>query len=411
MRNSSGQRFDTAEIHAAPPARRERRRKERRKREPRVPRWVYRVILILLLSVGGMLLWFNRSNLTPANIAEWVQTRAVGLGMGDGFPYSVTGSSISPGNFKSAGKNAVFVRDTELTVLNSTARELFSRQHSFSSPVMKAAGLRVLVYSLGGKGYQIESQSGTLVRTEAQQNILAGALAENGRYALITQEDGYCGRLTAYTADNKEQFRYWFSEYYPTAVALSSDGSGAAVTAVSTQGGGVVSAVYLLNFSSTKPVQPVAVDQDNLLLDVSYAADGTITAVGDRKTVVVKADHRTKAEYDYQGLHLAAYDLNDGRAALSLSAYRNSSDSRLVVVGRDGRAAFSASLQQSVKSVSLFGGAVGALAGSRVLFYSAGTGQSLGNCSAGGDARAVALRDESSAYILGVSEIRLASLA
>lgn len=407
---SSGQRFDTAEIDIAKHHTAESRRRKRREKKQagRVPGWIYRIIVILILCVVSMLLWFNRSNLTPSNMLEWVQTQVVGMGAGDGYPYSIAGSVVAQSNFKSVNKELFLLRDTELTVLNSTAKEVLSRPHSFSSPVMKLNGPRALIYNLGGKGYQVESQSKNLAKANTQQNILAGALAPNGRYALITQADGYCGCLTAYSEDNKVMFQYWFSDYYPTAVALNADGTGAAVTGVSAKDGGLTSALYLLNFNNNKVVEPFAVYSENMMLDVGYFADGTVIAVGDKLTSVINTNSRSKVNYDYQGLQLAAYDMDEGRAALSLSTYQDAADSKFVVLGKSGQPTASTSLKEKVNAVSLYGDTAAALGDGKVYFYTASTGSQLGTCNAGNDAKAIALCDESSVYILGVSEVRLA---
>ena len=47
------------------------RRRRKRHRAPKIPKWVYRVIVILLVCVLGLLLWLNRANLSPDNITEW----------------------------------------------------------------------------------------------------------------------------------------------------------------------------------------------------------------------------------------------------------------------------------------------------------------------------------------------------
>ena len=408
----SGQRYDTAEIDPAKyRTQKERRpRRQRGKKEHRSPRWVYRVILILVLSFAAMLLWFNRANLTPENMLEWVQTQVVGMGVGDGFPYKITGNVVSPGNFRSINKELVMVRDTELTVLNSTAKEVLSRQHSFSKPIMKLNGPRTLIYNLGGKGYQIESQSRTLAKGNTQQNILCGALAGNGRYALITEEDGYCGYLTAWLPNNQELFHYWFSEYYPTAAALNASGTKAVVTGVSAKDGGLTSAVYLLDFSNGKPVSPIAQYTENMMLDAAFYDSGTAVAVGDRSTAVINTNTGKKVDFDYGGQQLTAYDMNNGKTALSLSPYQNAADSKLIVLDDSGAAAVTVPVKQNVKSVSLYGDTVAALAGGRVYFYSTSPDAAQGDCAAGGGAKAIALGGETSVYILGVSEVRQASL-
>nr|WP_319489967.1 DUF5711 family protein [uncultured Caproiciproducens sp.] len=404
-----GQRFDTAEIDTAKHQiqTEKRRKKHRSRRESRVPHWVYRIILILILCVVTMLFWFNRNNLTPSNVIEWVQNSVVGMGIGDGYPSKIAGNSVSKGNFKSMNKEAAVVSDTALTVLNSTAKAVISRQHSFSQPVMKANGNRILIYNLGGRGYQIESQSKTLVKADGQQNIFAGALAGNGRYALVTEADGYYGCLTAYAADNKVLFHYWFSDYYPTAVALNANGTKAAVTAVSAKDGGLTSAVYLLDFSDSKPVEPFAVYSENMMLDVSYSDNGTVAAVGDKMAAVINPDKKTKTNFDYQGLQLAAYCMDSGKTALGLSPYGSVGNGKLVVLDDSGSAIASVPFTQSISSLSLYADTMAVLSQGQVHFYSATAGSSAGSCDAGNDARAIVLHDETSVYILGVSEIRL----
>lgn len=405
----AGQRFDTVEIDTAKHHPEGKRRRDRRsRREPRIPRWVYKIIVILILCVVSMLVWFNRSNLTPDNVVDWVHDSVVGMGIGDGFPSKIVGNAVAVGNFKSVNKEIYVASDTALTVLNSTAKVASSRQHSYSQPVMKVNGNRTLIYNLGGKGYQIESQSGTLVKTTVQQNILAGALAGNGRYALITEADGYLGCMTAYDSNNKAMFRYWFSDYYPTAVALNRDGTRAAVAAVSAKDGGMCSAVYLFDLSENKTVSPAAVYSENMMLDLSWSDKDTVCAVGDRLTSVINAGSRTKSDYDYQGMQLKAYCMDNGRTALGLSAFGNAQSGRLVVLNASGGVTANTTVAQDPVSVSLYGDAAAVLSQGKVLFYSAATGSPAGSCPAGSDARAIALRDETSVYILGVSEIRYA---
>ena len=64
---------------------------ENKKKSPLVPKWVYRVSLILLAAVLVLTWWFNRDNLTIDSISDWIQTRLSGLGGGDGFPVSSPG--------------------------------------------------------------------------------------------------------------------------------------------------------------------------------------------------------------------------------------------------------------------------------------------------------------------------------
>lgn len=406
---SDGRRFDTAELgvsrHFEPQHRSGGPRKPEKSR--RVPGWVYRVILILVLCVLATLGWYNRANLTPQNILVWVQDRVVGMGVGDGFPHDIAGSAVPTGNFLSFGKNLAVASDTSLTVLNSTAKEVVNRQHSYKNPVLRIGGSRMLLYNLGGTGCRVESAAKTLVKFSTEREILSGAVSPGGRFALLTRADGYCGLLTAYTPEGKEQSHYWFSDYYPTAVALNASGTKAAVTAVATKDGALVSALYLIDLNSGKTVQPFAVFEENMLFSVTWDDSDRIAAVGDTGACFVDAVQRTKQVYEYGGLRLTAWCSDSGNTALALSPGNDSSQSRLVVLDGTGRQEIAESFTKRVDSVSVFGGTAAALSGDKALFYSLASGAAEGSADAGSDARAIALKDEKAAYILGVSEIRM----
>ncbi|MBS5622592.1 MAG: hypothetical protein KHW69_06095 [Clostridium sp.] len=415
---SQGKRFATGEIdvakhdrHAEQIAKRRAKRREKQKRTHKIPGWVYKIILILILSVVGMLLWFNRQNLAPDRVMEWAQDRVVGIGVGDGFPQPIAGTVVEPKNFLSVNKELVVVSDTDLSIYNSTAKVLASRQHSFSEPVMKTNGSRTLIYNLGGTGYQVESRTKTVEKKNTEGNIFAGALSEDGHYAFATQAEGYCGELTAYKPDGTAKFQYWFADYYPTSVALDPSGSHAAVTAISALDGGLTSAVYLLDLSTEGAVEPFAAYTENMMLDSYWSADGTVSAIGDKMTAVINTATQTKVNYDYQGMQLSAYTVDSGRTVLSLTAFDSATSSRLVVLGGDGKELANISVPGETRSVSLYGDTVAALAGGTIYAYSAVGGNPIATVDAGGDAKAVALASESEAYVLGISELRYVELA
>lgn len=385
------------------------RRRKQKSTFLKIPRWIYKMLLILIVCVLGLLVWFNRDNLTPANVVEWVQNTVVGMGVGDGFPTAITGGSVDMGNFASVNQNAVVVSDTALTVLNSTAKQLVSRQHSFAKPIMRLRNSLVLIYNLGGTGYQIESQTKSITKANIAQNIRAGDIAGNGRYALATQAKGYCSSLTAYLADDKEQYQYDFSEYYVTGVALNKDGTKAAVCAVSAKDGGISSAVYLFDFNNPKPTAMLTYS-DNMMISIKYCDDGTIVAVGDKLTSVVKEGTGQKTDYSYQGQQLDAFGVDAGRTVLALLPYKHAAQCKMVVLNNTGNVTASVDIKEKIKSVAIFGDTAAALGDSKVYAFSAASGSSIGTGDAGGDAKAIAMHNESSVYILGVSEIRLANL-
>lgn len=402
-------RFDTAPVnvgkHMLPD---EKKALSGKFRERRVPRWVYRVILILALCALAVLGWYNRANLTPENALQWVQSHVVGLGAGDGFPQQISGSSVAPKNFASEDKNIVLASDTALVVYNSTARELLNQQHSYSNPILKVNGSRVLLYNLGGKSCEVETVgNGNPLKLNTDQNILGGALSSNGRSALITAADGYCGMMTSYTASGQVLSYYWFSDYYPTAVALNSDGTKAAVAGVSAKNGELVSAVYIIDLSSGKTVQPAAVFTGNMISAVFWDTESTVAAIGDTGVSFLNPSTNAKNDFSFNGSKLTSYCSDSGRIALGLAPYEGSSNQKLLVLDKSGNQIYSRQIDGKIQSVSLLGQTAAALSDGKVYFQSLASASPGTVQNAGNDASAIALKDEGAAYVLGISEIRI----
>ena len=56
----------------------------------RVPRFIYRIALILLLCTVGLTLWLNRDNISLEGFWGWLQTQVVGTGYGGVYHASIT---------------------------------------------------------------------------------------------------------------------------------------------------------------------------------------------------------------------------------------------------------------------------------------------------------------------------------
>ncbi|ARP49914.1 hypothetical protein B6259_02810 [Ruminococcaceae bacterium CPB6] len=389
-----------------PPLRTSSRKKRGRKRG----RGIYTAIAILLACALVLAVWVNRDNLKPANISEWVQTQMLGIGTGKGYPVHFNTENVMTRNFVSSGKDIFFTSDTAVRAYNSSAKELFNRKHSFSEPVMKVNGNRILVYNLGGTGYQLGNQLNTLLAGNADNKILGGAVCANGRFALLTQADGYCGKLTVYLPNGQVAFSYSFSEYSPTAVAMNASGTHAAVTAVSASNGVLTSVIYELDFNSNKTVKPIASYSDTTFLDICYTDSNGVLAVGDTQTAALSAGGKKLSAYSYGDGELCSWNLQRGGAVLGISKFHNAVAGMLAAVGTDGKQTAVVQVDRAPSSVSRMGQVMAALCGSKIQAYSIAGGGAAGTCSAGTNARAVALRTEKQAYILDVSEVRLEGL-
>lgn len=378
-------------------------------RRVKIPKAVYRVGIILIVVILGLILWINRANLTPGNIWNWVKQQTMGTGQGDGYPVPVTGNNVSASNFVHDGSSLAVLSDTAFTMLNSTGREIVSVRHSFDDPALVNAGGNYLLYNAGSTGYLLQSGSETLVQGNAESDLLAGAVSQSGRFALGRRGSDCASRLEVYLKNGTLQYDYQFGQDYITAVALNSAGTKGAVCTVRSEKGELVSTITILDFTQTTPVSEYRA-QGTLLLDVSWTENDFLYAVGDTSLYSAKASDYSFVEYSYGGRQVTAYDLENNKAFVSVSPYEHAGACTLMVYsGAD--APVEISTDDRVKSISAFGGTVGVLVGNEVAFFDSATGQEQGSVTAGMDVRSIALENESRAYILGVSEIRKVSIS
>lgn len=375
-----------------------------RERKIQLPKAAYRVAAILLALVLGLALWLNREALRPERLGNWIKLQFMGDRIGDGFPVTITGSQVSSANFTARDSDVLALTDTTLMMVDPTGKELLSLRHSLNAPVMRTAGGRTLLYNRGGVGYLVLSGTRVQVEGSASRDILCGAVAQNGRFALGLQGGDGATELNVYQADGSLQYHYLFAQDYITAIALNYDGSYGMVCAVRAQGGELVSRVAVFNFNEPEPLASYET-RDNLLLDASWTEAGDLYALGESALLRAKSPEYNFTESGYEGRKPTAYLLDQGRVFLSLSAYEHAGPCTLLIFrGKEEPARVE--FTERILSLSSSGGTVGALSGGEAVFLDWSTGVELGRVPVSADAKSLALASERLAYTLGVSEIR-----
>ena len=176
------------------------------------------------------------------------------------------------------------------------------------------------------------------------------------------------------------------------------------VCSVRAQGGQLVSKVTVFDLNSPTPAAEFE-SQDNLLLAAYWGENGMLYAVGDSALLRARSGELSFSEYGYQGRTPTAFQFAGGQCYLSLSAYEHAGACTLLVF-RGLEEPVQAQAEERIVSLSVSGGTVGALLDQQLVLFDAATGQELARAEAGSDAKSIALSSESSAYVLGVSEIR-----
>lgn len=392
--------------------------KERQKVR-KVPKAVYLSSLLLLLVLVGLAVYMNWGKFTLETFGSWFKVQLMGTGTGDGFPVEIQGNTVYERNFIHTDGNVALLSDTDFTVLNSTGKEVFKVRHSFDNPALNSRGGNYILYNSGSTGYIVQTGSDTTVTdvtdkvpegTEIPMDypISAAAVAADGSYALAVQSTEYASTLRAYSKSGVYKYSFYLADKYITSMSISPSGTMAVISTLSSDKGELTSNLMVLDFNSSSgtPVN-THTSSDNMILEVLWTDDQKILAIGDKAALVCNAAEYTYTEHSYEGKQLTAYELSGSKAVLSISGYEHAGACTVMVLG--GESPLQLDTEERVTSISSFSGTTAVLTGSTILFYDSTTGQQMGTANAGKDVKAIALANESTAYLLGISQIRIVS--
>ncbi len=363
-----------------------------------------KMFLILFISVVAVLALMNIDKLTPDNIAHWFQYDLLGKSEGDGYPTGFAGSSVSSGNFDLISGVPVYCSDTSIAVLNNNAGILQEVQHSYASPMLSANNSHAIVYNLNATGYTVFKKD-SIVRTgSVKKKILSADISSNGIYAILTRSDDYLSRLTVYRTDGLEKYSYSFADYYMNRVSVNKDGSRAVLTGVSARNGGLISVIYVLDFTQDNYMQKYEVE-DTFFYDIKYLDNGNAFAAGDESAVFINVNEGSIKPINYNSRTLTSYMIRrDQGAVLSLSLNPDGRSCDIISYNTDGNRDCEISTGKRIISLDIRGNDRAVLTPDSILVFDR-EGSLKGKADTDTDSRKIVYCDYNSFYVLGKSRI------
>lgn len=344
--------------------------------------------------------------LSPDGVAEWVNFSD---STKDSFDIKISGTSVLENNLQTVNNGLMYVSDTSVVRLNHDGEKIYSYQHNFTNPLMKCSNVYSIAFNEGGSDFRILSDKGEVYRGTQGNSITDCDINDIGVYGIISDQTGYLAKLSVYDKNNEFLFGYSFNDYYAISVSISNDGTKAAVGAVNTIDGQLVSQVYLLDFTRTEPLY-VYTYNDQIVYEVKFIEEDRFAVVTDSLVSVIYTDSGKEIPYSYSTRVLTAYNVSYGNnIALSLSHSNDERDCSIVSVDTKGNEQGSFSTDLKVFSIDVKKDKI-ALLSSNMLYLYNSYGDSFGQWEVGTDAKSVIIPQEKTAYIIGVSEIRKISL-
>lgn len=320
------------------------------------------LVILILVSIAAAQI----SGVTVSMASEGLRTFIAKIGSGGGFPYSLAG--ISASDISMSGSDLVLLDDVSVRVLDSTAKEISSIEHSFDHPVMESSSGRILLYDIGAKQFRVQSKTRTLFEKQTDYIILTAALGNDGSVAVATRAEGAESMLTVYDKSHKETFRWACAKEHIVSCDISDNGKRFAVAVLGVNNGSVYSKVYVFDKKKTEPYASFEYN-DSALTKVKFLSNDKFIVFGnntceiiDGKTVSGKIDVSINTPS-----RLFVSDNNT--AVLVLSKYSSTTQKTVTVYNKSGKEMFSTEVTGIVKAVSTDGKYTAVLTDSQVCIF------------------------------------------
>lgn len=350
------------------------------------------VVILIVMTAAQKL-----GNMTISTFTSDVKTYFMSLGSGDGYPYEISSASVK--NITINKSNLILLLNDKTMALTSSAKEIMPKSHTYSNPVMKTKGSKMIVFDLDSGRFRVQNGSDIQHEQTLDKNITAAAVGAKGNYAVATYGKDVQSVLRAYGKNGKEKFTWEFSDERITDIDLSANGKYVAVAAISAKNGEMSSKLYVFNLNNSDKYTACFEYGGTTLLRVNYIKGNNIVAVGDNLKSYIKNNTDRQDDLNFNSDKLRNYCVSrDGSSVLAISKYGSTSLSSLTFYNNRNKEKFTADFDKEIKGVDTDGKYVAVLFDSEVKTFNK-KGKQVGTVYFTGEASRVVV-DGSRTYIL-----------
>ena len=325
---------------------------------------VIMLILLLLFMAAEML---NIASVSDVN--DGIRNFVATLTPGGGYPYKINSSSVK--HISVLNGNLFILTDEKTISLDSTAKQVKSTQHTYSSPDMRTRNGRAIVFNRNGNRYRVENRTDTLFtgETAQEEKIITCSIGAKGNIALATLCDKAKSKLTVVNSNYKREVFVWkCAQDSIVSVDLSNNGKYAAVSVIGAREGEIYSKIYIFDFDYAEPVSEFEYF-GTAIIEVRFVSNNNVVAIGDHLISFIKGlDKKEDKSYDASTLSAYTFD-EDGNTILVLSEYGSTNSEKLTRYNSSFSVDFEKKYTSNVKYVYASGSKVSVLLDDKAIVY------------------------------------------
>lgn len=318
-----------------------------------------RVILSLIVVLVLFLFAAQRLNIaTVTDINDSLRSFMSGLNPGSGYPYKVNSGSIKDITVLNGDLFILTGQDT--ITLDSTAKQVKSTSHTYSSPCMSTKGSKAVVYNRNGNRFRIENRTDTLFTGETadDEKIITAAMGAKGNLALATFSDDCASKLIVYSNNYKNVIFSWScAQDSITSVDLADNGRYAAVSVVGARDGEIYSKVFVFDFDYSEPKAEYEY-YGTAILAVHFSKNDNVVAIGDNLASFIKG-LKNKSDIEYGSSTLVNFAFSeDGYTSIALAAHGSTNEQKIFCYSSSLSQTFDKDFDKSIKNLFMSNGRI-----------------------------------------------------
>lgn len=274
------------------------------------------LMIVAILAAVSFILWSLGSYL---DMNSHLRNYFSSMRPGPGYPVSLDDMNVY--QLIPMGEDVAVVTRSGNYIYNRNGERLFTCLNSYSNPITKGAGGKLITYDSVGQEVKITTKTELLYTLKRTEKVFDADICNSGAFAIAESCKGSLGSVTAYSAKNEEMYRWETSSGYLYSLALNAPGTMFAAATVSSTMGSLTSTIHFHQFSASTQVAAVQIPEE-LVLSMEWNSDRRLQVITDKRLHV----------YDEFGTELFV-----GVTPSDITDFVNSPEGVLYLVSGDSR--------------------------------------------------------------------------
>lgn len=285
-----------------------------------------------------------------------------------------------------------------LQVIDPSGETVLDEAKSFTKPVIRVEGDRLLAYDAGGVN-MLTAEDGKLASSStAAGEIISADINAEGMTLVIHGSSSWKAVASVTDADGEQVYELFSAERYLLGGDISPDSTRIALAGVRQSDAQIISSVYIFELTSEEEIA-FWETQSSVVVSAQFLSDGRILAICADEAVFLDGDTGAElSRYSFGSGELKAYAVGKDFVALAVSTGSGGENVYLSTFDFDGTE-IARTMMGGVIDLAAHENHLGVLTSDTILVYN-NTLVSVADGASTSGSRRVLLADDSTAYLI-----------